>query len=105
MVTPLENSPNGFNYVLTTPDYKTAANLAAVLNGRFGARTATATDAETVHVSLPPAYAGNPVQFLADAGDLTFQQDETGQGRDERAHRYDRLRWRHQACAVRDRPR
>lgn len=77
MVTPLENSPNGFNYVLTTPDYKTAANLAAVLNGRFGARTAMATDAETVHVSLPPAYAGNPVQFLADAGDLTFQQDET----------------------------
>jgi flagellar P-ring protein FlgI len=76
MVTPLENSPNGFNYVLTTPDYKTAANLAALLNAHFGARTAEAQDAETVHVSLPARYAGSPVQFLADASDLSFQQDE-----------------------------
>jgi flagellar P-ring protein FlgI len=76
MVTPIENSPNGFNYVLTTPDYKTAANLAALLNGRFGSRTAEALDAETVHVNLPSQYAGNPVQFLADASDLSFHQDE-----------------------------
>lgn len=76
MVTPIENSPNGFNYVLTTPDYKTAANLAALLNAHFGARTAQALDAETVHVNLPPRYAGSPVQFLADASDLSFEQDE-----------------------------
>jgi len=76
MITPIENSPTGFNYVLTTPDYKTAANLAALLNARFGARTAQATDAETVHVTLPPGYQGNPVQFLADASDLSFNQDE-----------------------------
>ena len=76
MITPLTNDQNGFNYVLTTPDFKTAANLAAVLNGHFGARTAQALDAETVHVNLPPAYAGNPVQFLADADDLSFQQNE-----------------------------
>jgi flagellar P-ring protein precursor FlgI len=77
MVTPLQNSPNGFNYVLTTPDYKTAANLAAVLNGHFGSRTAFAMDAETIRVNLPSGYQGNPVQFLADAGDLSFEQDET----------------------------
>jgi flagellar P-ring protein precursor FlgI len=76
MVTPLENAQNGFNYVLTTPDYKTAANLAAVLNGRFGHGTAFALDAETVHVTLPGNYANNPVQFLADASDLRFTQDE-----------------------------
>ncbi|MDE2482991.1 MAG: flagellar basal body P-ring protein FlgI [bacterium] len=76
MITPLTNDQNGFNYVLTTPDFKTAANLAAVLNGHFGARTAQALDAETVHVNLPPAYAGNPVQFLADADDLSFEQNE-----------------------------
>lgn len=76
MITPLQTDQSGFNYVLTTPDYKTAANLAAVLNGHFGARTAVAMDAETVHVNLPPAYVGNPVQFLADASDLTFGQDE-----------------------------
>jgi flagellar P-ring protein precursor FlgI len=77
MVTPIQNTPSGFNYVLTTPDYKTAANLAAVLNGRFGARTALALDAETIHVSMPTKYTGDPVQFLADAGDLGFEQDET----------------------------
>jgi flagellar P-ring protein precursor FlgI len=76
MDTPIENAPNGFNYVLTTPDFRTAANLAEVLNAHFGARTARALDAETVRVSLPPSYAGNPVQFLADASDLQFRQDE-----------------------------
>jgi flagellar P-ring protein FlgI len=76
MITPLQDSPNGFNYVLTTPDYKTAANLAALLNAHFGARTATALDAETVHIQLPAKYANNTVQFLADASDLSFGQDE-----------------------------
>ncbi|HUZ48156.1 MAG TPA: flagellar basal body P-ring protein FlgI [Candidatus Dormibacteraeota bacterium] len=76
MVTPLENQPNGFNYVLTTPDFKTAANLASLLNGHFGATTARALDAETIHVNLPPSYAGNPVQFLADASNLSVSQDE-----------------------------
>lgn len=76
MITPLQNSPTGFNYVLTTPDYKTAANLASLLNAHFGARTATALDAETVHISLPPQYQNSTVQFLADASDLSFSQDE-----------------------------
>ncbi len=76
MITPLQSDQNGFNYVLTTPDYKTAANLASVLNGHFGARTATALDAETVHVNLPGGYGNNPVQFLADASDLSFSQDQ-----------------------------
>jgi flagellar P-ring protein FlgI len=76
MQTPIENAQNGFDYVLTTPDYRTAANLAGALNARFGGRTASAVDAETVHVNLPAAYAGNPVQFLADADDLKFRQNE-----------------------------
>lgn len=77
MITPLQSDPTGFNYVLTTPDYKTAANLAAVINGRFGNGTATAQDAETVHVNLPPQYRNNTVQFLADASDVPMEQDET----------------------------
>lgn len=76
MVTPLQTDPSGFNYVLTTPDYKTSANLAAVLNGRFGARTAVPLDAATIHVNLPPNYAGSPVQFLADASDLSLNQED-----------------------------
>ncbi|HEY8312737.1 MAG TPA: flagellar basal body P-ring protein FlgI [Candidatus Baltobacteraceae bacterium] len=75
MVTTLQTG-NGFNYVLTTPDFKTAANLATVLNHHFGGGTAGAQDAETIHVTLPPTYRNNPVQFLADASDLEFRQDE-----------------------------
>jgi flagellar P-ring protein precursor FlgI len=77
MVTPLNSDPTGFNYVLTTPDYRTAANLANTLNGRFGRGTATAVDGETVHVNLPAQYQGATVQFLSDADDLAFTQDET----------------------------
>jgi flagellar P-ring protein FlgI len=77
MITPLQSDPSGFNYVLTTPDYRTAANLASVLNGRFGPGTAFAQDAETIHVKLPAQYTGNPVQFLSDSDDLALTQDET----------------------------
>jgi flagellar P-ring protein precursor FlgI len=75
MITPIQNG-DGFNYVLTTPDFKTAANLAMALNRQFGGGTAGALDAETVHVTLPGAYRNNPVQFLADASDVSFSQDE-----------------------------
>lgn len=76
MDTPLDSSPNGFNYVLTTPDYRTAADLASTLNARFGRGTATPLDGETVHVSLPANYSGQTVQFLADASDLPVREDE-----------------------------
>ncbi|MHB8140217.1 MAG: flagellar basal body P-ring protein FlgI [Vulcanimicrobiaceae bacterium] len=75
MVTPLLSRPNGFNYVLTTPDFRTAANLAGTLNAYFGYGTAHASNAETVHVTLPPSYRGNTVQFLADASNLKLTQD------------------------------
>lgn len=76
MITAIQTDPGGFSYVLTSPDFKTAANLASTLNGHFGANTASALDAETVRVNLPGNYAGNPVQFLADASDLSISQDE-----------------------------
>jgi flagellar P-ring protein precursor FlgI len=75
MMTPIQNG-DGFNYVLTTPDFKTAANLATALNRRFGGGTAGALDAATVHVALPGPYHNNPVQFLADASDVSLSQDE-----------------------------
>ena len=75
MVTQIKNG-DGFNYVLTTPDFKTAANLATALNHRFGGGTAGALDAETVHITLPGAYRNNPVMFLADASDVSLNQDE-----------------------------
>ncbi|MFN2529581.1 MAG: flagellar basal body P-ring protein FlgI [Candidatus Baltobacteraceae bacterium] len=75
MVTNIQSDAQGFSYVLSTPDFKTAASLARTLNHRFGG-IAHAVDAETVRVNLPGNYNNDPVSFLADASDLELQQDE-----------------------------
>lgn len=75
MQTNLKTDPSGFSYVLTSPDYQTAARLAQVLNARFGP-VAVALNAGTVHVNLPTSYSNNQVQFLADAGELTLNASE-----------------------------
>jgi flagellar P-ring protein FlgI len=76
MITNIQQDQAGFSYVLTSPDYRTAARLASALNARFGGSTARALDAETIRVNLPPRYAGDPVNFLADAGDVSLQADQ-----------------------------
>jgi flagellar P-ring protein FlgI len=75
MVTSLQQDQQGFSYVLTTPDYKTAAKTAQALNARFGNGTAHALDGETIRVNYPTKYVGDPVGFLADAGDLRIEAD------------------------------
>ena len=75
MQTNLKTDPNGFSYVLTSPDYATAARLANALNQHYGP-IAVALDAETVHVNLPKPFANNEVQFLADAGELSLNASE-----------------------------
>jgi flagellar P-ring protein precursor FlgI len=76
MITNLQQDPSGFSYVLTTPDYKTAAHTVTALNHRFGGNTAHAIDAATVRVTLPTRYVNDPVSFLADAGDLKIDADQ-----------------------------
>jgi flagellar P-ring protein precursor FlgI len=76
MITNIQHDQAGFSYVLTSPDYRTAAKLAAALNTRFGGGTARALDAETIRVILPARYAGDPVDFLSDAGEVSLQADE-----------------------------
>jgi len=76
MITNIQHDQTGFSYVLTAPDFRTAARLAAALNVRFGGGTARALDAETIRVNLPARYAGDPVDFLADAGDVSLQADQ-----------------------------
>ncbi len=76
MATSIQQDATGFSYVLTTPDYKTAAQAALALNGRFGSGTARALDAETVRVNLPAHYTNDPVSFLADAGDLPLTANQ-----------------------------
>lgn len=75
MVTNLQQDQSGFSYVLTSPDYKTAAHLAIVLNKKFGGGTAHALDAETIRVNLPSRYVNDTVNFLADASDLRLDAD------------------------------
>jgi flagellar P-ring protein precursor FlgI len=76
MITNIQQDPKGFSYVLTTPDYKSAARVAEVINGHFGSGTAHALDAETVRVNLPARYTNDPVAFLADASDLRLDADQ-----------------------------
>lgn len=76
MITNLQQDPAGLSYVLSTPDYKTAAHAVAALNKRFGGSTAHALDAATIRVNLPPRYLNDPVSFLADAGDLRIDADQ-----------------------------
>ncbi|MBV8245772.1 MAG: flagellar basal body P-ring protein FlgI [Candidatus Eremiobacteraeota bacterium] len=76
MITNVQTDASGFNYVLTTPDFKTAVSLERTLNARFGGHTARALDAETVHVNLPGEYTNSPIEFLADASDLQINQDQ-----------------------------
>ena len=76
MITNLQQDPSGLSYVLSTPDYKTAAHAVAALNKRFGGGTAHALDAATIRVTLPNHYVNDPVSFLADAGDLKIDADQ-----------------------------
>jgi flagellar P-ring protein precursor FlgI len=75
VVTNIQQDSQGFSYVLTTPDYKTAARVAVALNTTFGG-VARALDAATIRVNLPPKYANDPVDFLADASDITIDADQ-----------------------------
>lgn len=75
MITKLQQDRSGFSYVLTSPDYKTAARVAQGLNARYGAGTAHALDAETIRVDFPSTFSGDIVGFLADSGDLRIDAD------------------------------
>jgi flagellar P-ring protein precursor FlgI len=75
MITNIQQDSQGFSYILTSPDYKTAARVAYALNSVFGG-VARAIDAATIRVNLPPKYANDPVNFLADASDIPIDADQ-----------------------------
>ena len=97
--------PAGFSYVLTTPDYQDCRASGRSSQPALRRRSRIALDAETVRVNLPKHYFNNPVQFLADAGDLKIDVRSDREGRHQRAHRNDRHGRRHHAGAGRDRAR
>jgi flagellar P-ring protein precursor FlgI len=77
MHTDLQQDSRGFSYVLDNPDAQTASRVAKSLNARFGYGTARANDYATVRINLPARYSNDPVDFVADAGDLSVNADET----------------------------
>lgn len=58
---------NQLRLLLQNPDFTSAARMAEAINARWPA-IASAVDAATVTVALPPAYRGQDVAFIADLG-------------------------------------
>ncbi len=61
--------------VLRQDDFTTAARLGRAVNARFGAGTARAVDGRNVEVTIPPAYTGESVGFIAEMETLRLHTD------------------------------
>lgn len=62
-------------WLLHSPDFSTAAAVAASINREFGAGTALARDAQRVEVAIPAALGADPVAFVAAMGQLAATSD------------------------------
>ncbi len=70
-----ELAPGGVvRLCLLQPDFTTASRMAASINQRFGP-VASAADAATVNVIVPPAYETELVSFIARVEELTINPD------------------------------
>ena len=58
-------------------DFATASRIAQVVNKRFGdnGKVAVAENPALIDITVPPAYAGRPVEFMADLESLTVDVD------------------------------
>ena len=62
-------------FSLHNPDFTSAARMADAINIVFPTAGAMARDASTVDLTLPPAYVGRDVMFLADVGAVMVTPD------------------------------
>ena len=60
---------------LQKPDFTTAARITASVNDKFKAQVASSNDAGSVIVSIPPAYQGRTVEFIAELERLEIRPD------------------------------
>lgn len=60
---------------LRQPDFTTAARVASVINERFNGGVAMCSDPGSVQLTIPPAYQGRTVEFVADLERLEVQPD------------------------------
>jgi flagellar P-ring protein precursor FlgI len=65
---------NQLRLLLHNPDFTSASRMADAINAQWPS-TASAVDAATVNVTLPPAYLGQDVAFIADLGGLEVVPD------------------------------
>jgi len=63
-----------FTLQLHSPDFTSSSRMMKAINAYFPA-AATARDAATISIKLPPAYAGREVTFLADMGSIEVSPD------------------------------
>ncbi|MFH1845495.1 MAG: flagellar basal body P-ring protein FlgI [bacterium] len=62
-------------WLLHSPDFNTAARVAAAINSQFGEAVAKAQDAQRIQVKIPAAYTEQTVNFIAGMGELQAISD------------------------------
>jgi flagellar P-ring protein precursor FlgI len=62
-------------FTLHQPDFTSASRVAEAINAALPESLARARDAATIDLSLPEAYVGHEVRFLADVGALSVTPD------------------------------
>jgi len=62
-------------WLLRSPDFNTASDVAAAINREYGHGVARARDAQRIEVDLPQQYRSDPVSFVAGMSILTSASD------------------------------
>lgn len=65
-----------FRVTLNAPDFTTSARLAKIINLDLSGKYATAKDAATIDVIVPPSYEGRGVEFLSNIETLEVNTDQ-----------------------------
>ncbi len=62
-------------WLLHSPDFNTAFEVASAINKQYGTKLAHAADAQRIEVQVPEKYSNEPVAFVAVMGDLASSSD------------------------------
>ena len=68
-------SEGSVSWLLNSPDFTTAAEVAKTINNNFGPGVARAMDAARVEVTIPAKFQASPVQFVAEMGQMRAHSD------------------------------
>ena len=65
-----------FRITLNNPDFTTSARMAKIVNMDLSGKYATAKDAATIDIIVPPSYEGRGVEFLSNVESLEVNPDQ-----------------------------